>query len=59
MKKTTRTLVIVSVATEGNCSVAVLWCMVETMAGLGRYKQGAGQVMVRHSLSGAQLSEVS
>lgn len=59
MKKTTRTLVIVSVAMEGNCSVAALWCMVETMAGLGRYRQGAGQVTVRHSLSGAQLSEVS
>lgn len=56
MKKTTRTLVIVSVAMEENCSVAALWCMVETMAGLGRYRQGAGQVMVRHSLSGAQPS---
>lgn len=41
-----------------NCSVAVLWCMVETMAGLERYRQGPGQVMVRHSLSGAQLSEI-
>lgn len=52
MKKTTRTLVIVSVAMEGSCSAAALWCMVETMAGLGRHRQGAGQVVVRHSLSG-------
>lgn len=51
MKKTTRTLVIVSVAMEGNSFVAALWCMVETMTGLGRFRQGTGQVMVRHSLS--------
>ena len=57
MKKTTRTLVIVSVAMEGNSFVAALWCMVETMAGSGRYRQGAGQVMVRHSLSGTVVPE--
>lgn len=57
MKKTTRTLVIVSVAMEGNSFVAALWCMVETMAGLGRCRQGAGQMMARHSLSGALPSE--
>lgn len=58
MKKTTRTLVTVPVAMDGNCSVAALWCMVETMAALRRYRHGAGQVMVRHSLSEAQLSEI-
>lgn len=42
MKKTTRTSVIVSVAMEGNCSVAALWCMVQTMAGLGRCRAGDG-----------------
>lgn len=57
MKKTTRTLVIVSVAMEGNSFVAALWCMVETMTGSGRYRQGAGQMLARHSLSVALLPE--
>lgn len=45
MKKTTRILAIVSVAMDGNCSVAALWCMVETMAGVGRYSAGDGQTL--------------
>lgn len=54
MKKTTRTLVIVSVTMEGNCSVAALWCMVQTMAGLGRCRAGDGQTLPFW----AQLSEI-